>query len=66
MIVCRAAQENGACANYVRILTRTTKSQFSRIHNCELYLMDAKAVVDVLAYQGRMHAKFEENCVNRF
>ena len=30
-VVCRAAQENGAFANGVSILTGTTKSQFSRI-----------------------------------
>ena len=28
MVVCRAAQENEACANGVSILTGTTKSRF--------------------------------------
>ena len=32
-VVCRAAQENRGCTIGVSILTRTTKSRFSRIHS---------------------------------
>ena len=29
-------------------------------------MIDAKVVVEVSAYQGKLHTKFEEICVNRF
>jgi len=58
---CRAAQENGACANYVSILTGTTKSRFWHILNSMIFYP-----VEVPAYQGRLNTKFEENCVKRF
>ena len=31
---------------------------------CDLYLMDAKVPVEVPAYQGKLHTKFEENRIN--
>jgi len=35
------------------------------MHSCVIfYLMDTKVVVEVAAYQGRLHTKFEENHVN--
>jgi len=63
-VVCQyAAQENGER----KLLPETTKLRFSRIHNSMIfYLMDAKVAVEVPAYKGRPHTKFEENCVNRF
>ena len=62
MVVCRAAQENRACTNYVSILTGTTKSRSSRIHNSTIfYPKNIKVAVEVAAYQGRLHTKFEEN-----
>jgi len=30
------------------------------------YLKNTKVAVEVPAYQGRLHTKFEENCVKRF
>ena len=37
------------------------------IHNSVIfYPMDAKVALEVPAYQGRLHPKFEENCVNHF
>jgi len=67
MVVCCAAQEYGMCTNYVSLLTETIKSQFSRIHiSMIFYLIDTKVAVDVHAYQGRLHAKFEENYTNHF
>ena len=46
-------------------ITGTAKSRFSRIHNpLILHPMDAKAAVEVSAYQGRLNTKFEENRVN--
>ena len=66
-IVCRAAQENGARANYVSILTGKTKSQFSPIYNSVVfYLINPKVAVDVPAYQRRLHTKFEKNRAKRF
>ena len=65
--VCHAAQENGACANYVSILTGTTKSRYSRIHNSVVfYLINSKVAVEVPAYQRGLHTIFEENHVKRF
>ena len=66
-VVCRAAQENGARANYVSILTGTTKSWFSHIHNSVVfYLINSKVAVEVPAYLRRLHIKFEENRVKLF
>ena len=66
MVVCRAAQENGARASYVSILTGITKSRFSHIRNSMIfYPKNTKAAVEVPAYQGRQHTKFEENHVKR-
>ena len=60
-------QENGARAKYVSILTGITKSRFSRIHNSVVfYLIDPRIAVEVPAYQGRLHTKFEENRAKRF
>ena len=65
--MCPAAQENGARANYMSILTGTTKSRFSRIHNSVVfYLINPKVAVEVPAYQRRVHTKFEENRAKRF
>ena len=65
--MCRAAQENRTRANYLSILTGTTKLQFSPIHNSVVfYLINSKVAVEVPAYQRRLHTKFEENCVKRF
>ena len=67
MVVCRAAQENRARANYVGIFKGTTKSRFSRIHNSMIfYLKNTKVAVEVPTNQGRLHNKFEENRVKCF
>jgi len=66
-VVCCAAEENGARANYVSILTGTTKLRFSHIHNSVVfYLINPKVAVEVPAYQGRLHTKFEENRTKAF
>ena len=62
--VCRAVQENGARANYMSILTGT---RFSRICNSMIfYLKNTDVTVEVPAYKGRLHTKFEENRIKRF
>ena len=64
MVVYRAAQENGAHTNCVSILTGTKMLQFSRIRNSMIfYLKNTKVAVEVPAYQGRLHTKFEESRV---
>ena len=66
-VVCCVAQENRGCANYVSILTGTTKLPFSHIHNSVIfYLINPKVAVEVPAYQRRLHTKFEENCAKCF
>ena len=66
-VVCHAAQENGAHANYVSILTGTTKSRFSPIYNSVVfYLINPKVAVDVPAYQRRLHTKFEKKSREAF
>ena len=48
-------------------INRKTKSRFSRIHNSVVfYLINPKVAVEVPAYQGRLHTKFEENRAKRF
>ena len=65
--MCRAAQENRGHANYVSILTGTTKSQFSRIRNSMIfYQKKTEVAVEVPTYQGRLHTKFEGNRVKHF
>ena len=55
------AQENGARAIYLSILTGTTKLRFSPIYNSVVfYLINPKVAVDVPAYQRRLHTKFEK------
>ena len=57
----------GRAQTGVSILKGITKSQFSRIHNSVVfYLINPKVAVEVPAYQGRLHTKFEENCVKFF
>ena len=54
--VCCATQENGrgGGANYVSILTGSTKSWFSCLRSSMIfYLKNTKVVVEVPAYQGR-------------
>ena len=63
-VVCRAAQENRACTNYISILTGTTKSCIR--NSIIFYLKNTKVAVEVPAYQGRLRIKFEENRVKRF
>ena len=63
-VVCRAAQENRACTNYISILTGTTKSCIR--NSIIFYLKNTKVTVEVPTYQGRLHIKFEENRVKRF
>ena len=66
-VVCRVAHENRAHANYVSILTGTKKSWFSRVCNSMIfYPKNTKVAVEVPAYQGKVHTKFEENFVKRF
>ena len=44
-----------------------TTMRFSRIRNSMIfYPKNTKVDVEVPAYQGRLHTKFEENCVKRF
>ena len=58
-VVCRAAQENGACTNIVSILTGTTKSRFSRIRNSVIpYPNGTKFTVELASTQGRPDFKF--------
>ena len=58
-VVCRAAQENGACANGVSILTGTTKSRFSRIRSSVIpYPNGTKFTVELASTQGRPDFKF--------
>jgi len=58
-VVCRVAQENGACANGVSILTGTTKSQFSRIRRTVIpHPNDTKFTVELASTQGRPDFKF--------
>ena len=58
--------ENGVHANYVSI-TETIKLQFSHIRNSMIFnLKNTKVAVEVHAYQGRLHTKFEENRVKGF
>ena len=60
--MCCAAQENGVRANYVSILTGTTKSQFWRIRNSIIfYLKNTKVAVEVPTYQGTLHIKLKGN-----
>ena len=68
MVMCHVAQENGMRANYVcEYIVRTTKSRSSRIHYSMIfYPKNTKVAVEVPAYQGRLHTKFEKNCVKRF
>ena len=66
-VVCHTAQENGARANYMSILTVTTKLRFSPIYSSVVfYLINPKVAVDVPVYQRRLHTKFEKNCAKRF
>ena len=54
-------------ANYISILTGTTKSQFLCIRNSMIfYPKNNKVAVEVSANQGRLHTKLKENCVKRF
>ena len=58
-VVCRAAQENGARANRVSILTGTIKSQFSRIcSSVTAYPNGTKFTVELASMKGRPRFKF--------
>ena len=58
-VVCHAAQENGACANVLSILTGTTKSRFSRIHSSVIPCPNGtKFNVELAATKGRPDFKF--------
>ena len=67
MVECRVAQANEARANYMSILTGTTKLQFLRIRNSMIfYPKSTKVAVEVPAYQGKLPTKFEENRIKHF
>jgi len=54
MVVCRAAQENGARANGVSILTGTTKSRFLRICSSVIpHPNGTKFTMELASTQGR-------------
>jgi len=58
-VVCRAAQENGARANGVSILTGTTKSRFSRICRSVIaYPNGTTFIVELASMKGRPGFKF--------
>ena len=58
-VVCRAAQENGAHANGVSILTGTTKSQFSRICSSVIaHPNSTKFIVELISKTGRPLLRF--------
>ena len=58
MVVCHAAQENGARASGVSILTGTINSKFS--HICSSVMPDPNSIkLEVPSTQGRLHSKFE-------
>jgi len=59
MVVFRAAQENGAHANGVSILTGITKSRFSRICSSVIaYPNGTKFTVELASMKGRPHFRF--------
>jgi len=59
MVVCRSAQENGAHANEVSILTGNTKLRFSHIcHSVMPYPNETKFNVELASTQGRPDFKF--------
>ena len=59
---CRVAQENGARANVVSILTGTTKLRFSCIYSSVMYYPNfTYFTLEVPSTQGRLHFKYEEN-----
>ena len=59
-IVYREAQENRARANGVSILTRKSKSQFSRIRNSVMpYPNSTKFITELASTEGRPQFKFE-------
>ena len=65
-VVCRGPRKWGTCKLREHI-NRNNKVGFSRIHNSVIfYLMNARVAVEVPAYQGRPHTKFEEYCLNHF
>ena len=66
-VVCGAAQENGVHAIHVSILTGTTKLHFSRIlYSMIFYSKNTKVALEVPAYQGRLHIKFEQKVFPRY
>jgi len=67
MVVCCAAQENGAHENYVSILTGTTKSRSSCICNSMIfYPKNTKVAVEVPAYQKRPHTRKSHKLFRRY
>ena len=65
--MCHAAQENGARATGVSILTGTTKLQFSRIYrSVTFYPKITKFSVELPAYKERLDSKIEVNHARRF
>ena len=66
-VVCRETQENRVHANYMSILTGTTKSRFSHIRNSMVfYPKNTKVTVEVPTYQWRLHTKFEKKLCKAF
>jgi len=54
MVVCRAAQENGARTNVVSILTGPTKSRFSHVRSSVIpYPNGTKFTVELASTQGK-------------
>jgi len=61
-VVCRAAQENGARANGVSILTGTTNSRFSRICSSVIaYPNGTKFTVELASIKEKSHFKFQQD-----
>ena len=66
-VVCCAAQENGASANRVSILTETTKLRFSRIRSSVIpHPNGTKFTVELASTRGRPDFKFYEDPSSRF
>ena len=59
MVMCRAAQDKGAHANGVSILTGTTKSQFHVSSSVMSSPNGTKFTVEIASMQERPHSKFD-------
>ena len=66
MVVCHAAQENRK-RSMCKLREYANRNNKVAIHNSMIfYSKNTKVHVEVLAYQGRLHTKFEENCIKHF